>query len=247
MRDHHRENLASQECRPQGHQRIRRCSRLIRRAIAIAFSIYLLFVLTGLIPVNRNFQHSATGVQVFLHPSGLHTDIIVPITNDVIDWRNYFSPTDFTAYDEASDHLAFGWGDRRFFLETPEWSDLRPYNVASSLLWPTASAMRVQLRSQAALPEGCIRVLLSDRAYADLCRFLLESIKVDHRQRWVHIAQSGYGATDTFYEGCGQYHLFNTCNTWAGGAMKQAGLPVGWYLTWPGTTTLYLGADEVAN
>lgn len=205
---------------------------------------YVAIVLIGLYPVNRGVEQPSEGIQIFVHPTGLHADIIVPIESELIDWRVYFRESDFPLYGNHWDHLALGWGERRFFLETPEWSDLTFSNAAGALLWPTASAMRVQLRNEKSLPEGCIRVVLSEQAYTELANFLLSSFQMDQQGRWIHIAQSGYGGADTFYEADGQYHLLNTCNTWTGGALKSADLPVGWYLTWPGTPTLYLRADQ---
>ena len=40
------------------------------------------------------------------------------------------------------------------------------------------------------------------------------------------IPDSGYDANDAFYEALGGYNAFETCNTWAGRGLRQAGLPV---------------------
>lgn len=224
-----------------------RPGRAIVRWLVRAWLLYFAVVLIGLYPVNRNSEQPAEGIRVYAHPTGLHTDIIVPIRSNIIDWGEYFRETDFPLFDSQWDYIALGWGDRRFFLETPEWSDLTVANAAGALLWPSPTAMRVQLRREKALPKDCIRIILSEEDYAELADFLLKSFQLDSHNSWIHIADSGYGGADTFYESRGKYHLFNTCNTWTGEALKSAGLPVGWYLTWPGTTTLYLHPTDAVE
>jgi hypothetical protein len=39
----------------------------------------------------------------------------------------------------------------------------------------------------------------------------------------------GYGTDDAFYEAKGAYDLFNTCNTWANGALKACDQKACWW------------------
>jgi hypothetical protein len=51
---------------------------------------YLLIALVGLIPVNNDFKPTSDGVEILVVSNLVHTDIFVPVTNDVIDWRTVF-------------------------------------------------------------------------------------------------------------------------------------------------------------
>jgi uncharacterized protein (TIGR02117 family) len=202
--------------------------------------VYLVVVLIGLFPVNRDFKPAETGVRIYFRPRALHTDLILPVDTEIIDWRKHFRESDFPAIQPGFTHLAMGWGERHFYLETPTWSDLTAANTASALLWPTRAAMHVEATTVQSLPEDCQSVVLTREAYQRLTVYILDSFEPGDGGRWTHIPDSGYHGNDTFYEAVGSYHLFNTCNTWTGNALQTAGIPVGWYLTWPRTTMLYL-------
>ncbi|MDR9457246.1 MAG: hypothetical protein RI572_07525, partial [Salegentibacter sp.] len=54
--------------------------------------IYIIAVITGmLIPVNSDFQETNDGVEIYLQTSDVHTDIVVPLKNDLKNWEEDIS------------------------------------------------------------------------------------------------------------------------------------------------------------
>ena len=86
--------------------------------------LYLFFALIfSITPVNKNFvEIQESDVFIYLISNGVHLDIVVPKANSYKDWREELE-IDPSIEDQVN-LVAFGWGDRDFYLNTPEWSDL---------------------------------------------------------------------------------------------------------------------------
>lgn len=103
----------------------KRVVKQVAKLVLLLLVLYPMILLLGLIPVNNNFTPVANGVEIYLISNAVHADIIVPKANDVFDWNKKFQPADFAGDISSKTHIAFGWGDRGFFLETETWDDLK--------------------------------------------------------------------------------------------------------------------------
>jgi uncharacterized protein (TIGR02117 family) len=137
----------------------------------------------------------------------------VPVANGLKDWRaeNLVTRAD-TRY------LAFGWGERDFYLNTPTWADFRFTVGMNSLLWG-ATLMHV---TEWPAPRGdVIRLTISNAQYARLVREIRAGFAPGPTRR---LPGKGYGAFDNFYDGSGAYSVFMTCNQWTNRALADAGI-----------------------
>ena len=91
------------------------------------------------IPVNRSFDQTPEGVEIFLSSNGIHADIAVPAANAVKDWR---AEGIVTRGDTS--YVAFGWGERDFYLKVPTWADFRLTIGLNSLLWRLRLTIRLK-------------------------------------------------------------------------------------------------------
>lgn len=217
----------------------------IRRLLGLAAAVVLLavvYVAVGLIPVNRGFVPTPGGVEVSLVSSAVHADVILPIAQDETDWRAWLGDDAFAAgWPAGATHLAIGWGDRGFFLNTPEWSDLRPGTAAKALLWPSATCMHVTLTRPDLYDPAMIRsVTLSGEQHAELVRFVRRSFALNEDGHPARIEGAAYGDYDAFFNAAGRYHAARNCNNWVGSALRAAGVTVPWYTPIPRTVFLYL-------
>ena len=60
---------------------------------------------------------------LFLVSNGVHTDVVMPLKNDIFDWSDVVNPKDTLTADPQITHIGLGWGERNFYLYTPEWKD----------------------------------------------------------------------------------------------------------------------------
>ena len=228
---------------PEPHSLRKRCVRVFMRclcAVLLLIGLYLLIVLIGLIPVNNDFEPSPDGIEILLISGSVHADVILPIDSETINWREHFPAECFSGDTSGATHAAIGWGDKGFFIETPTWADLRISTAAKALLWPSDSAMHVYLTTAESLPEGTRSVTISAAQYERLVQHINKGFRHEADGSKIPITDAAYGPRDAFFEAHGTYHCFNTCNCWAGGAMKSAGIRTGWFTPLPKTMFLYL-------
>ncbi|MBM4094212.1 MAG: TIGR02117 family protein [Planctomycetes bacterium] len=221
--------------------------RLIKRFVQFALLLVVLYVgivLVGLIPVNNAFQPTPGGIEILLVSSSVHADVVMPITTDTIDWREHFPANCFRGDTSRATHVAIGWGDRAFFIETPQWSDLRLSTAARALFWPTASCLHVSMTVPEQLGADARSVTISVREYEQLVTTVNASFRVDANGAKVQVPHVAYSGDDAFFEAHGSYHCLNTCNSWVGRAMRSAGIRTAWLTPLPRTLFLYLPASH---
>ena len=207
---------------------------------------YFLIVLIGLVPVNNGFEPAEDGVEIFVASSPIHADVIVPMTNQVMDWRQEFSPKHFNRSFARKSHVGIGWGDRGFYLETPAWSDLKVRTVLKALFWPSGSCMHVTMYGRPRTSASVRSVVISEAQYALLVEQLKANFERDTANEIIPILGYAYeGGADNpyppngFFSATGRYHCLNTCNSWTGRTLKETGLRVPWLTPLPKTLFLY--------
>ena len=210
----------------------------IFRWIKWAVAAWIIVVLVGLIPVNNDFVPAENGVEIFVVSNEVHADIIVPISTDVIDWSDEFRDATFSGDVSTATHVAIGWGDKGFFIETQTWNDFNVSVAANALLLPSESCLHVSY-TRPGYYEGAASVKVSNDQYEKLVGFIKQSFVRTATDQPIQIADSAYGSTDAFFEAHGRYHLFNTCNSWAGRGLKKSGVRVPWLSPLPKTPMLY--------
>ncbi|MEM1070789.1 MAG: TIGR02117 family protein [Planctomycetota bacterium] len=200
---------------------------------------YVIIILVGLIPTNNDFVPPDNGVEVTIVSNPVHADIVVPISNDQYDWRSFIDFSQFPGDTDNATHIAFGWGDKGFYLNTPTWSDLRASTVANALLTNSPCCMHVQLMRFSKPPVNSKQVTISNSQYQTLIRCISESFANESDDKPTPIADAAYNTWDRFYDAEGNYHLFNTCNSWVGSCLKETGVRTPLYSPLPGSPTLY--------
>jgi len=190
--------------------------------IIIFIVTYLLGVLIcSNITVNAN-PKTGGDIPIYINSNGVHTDIVVPIKNDVKDWTKDILYTQTTSQDSIASFVAFGWGDKGFYLDTPQWSDLKASTAVKAAFWMGTSAMHTGFYKNLTEDDECKKIMITKEDYADLVTYIEESFQQDESKKITWIQNHSYGKYDAFYEGVGSYSLFYTCNTWANNALKAA-------------------------
>jgi uncharacterized protein (TIGR02117 family) len=160
-------------------------------------------------------------VTIYALTNGAHTDIVVPVHTDMIDWSETVSYNNTMGKDSTAGYVAFGWGDKGFYLDTPTWADLRfpvAFRAAFAL---STSAMHVTFYKQITTGDDCKSMSIGMEQYEHLVAYILESFERDYSGNIMFIeTDANYGDNDAFYEAIGRYNLFFTCNTWANNALK---------------------------
>lgn len=206
----------------RGFKRVLRFTGRFLLGIVAFIIVYVLAVLAlSHITVNSEPEKSAD-VTIFVNTNGVHTDIVVPVKNDIKDWSRDVLYSHTKSRDSLMKYVAFGWGDKGFYLDTPEWSDLKAGTAAKAAFYLGTSAMHTRFYPDITEDEDCIRLTISNDDYKSLVTYIEAGFQPDADGKVQWITGHSYGGYDAFYEGEGAYSLFYTCNTWTNDALKAA-------------------------
>ena len=195
--------------------------RLILSLAAIPL-LYLIAALIGsLVPVNRNWSEAEQGTTIYLVSNGVHADLILPAEAQGLDWRPLLPLGDFASPDPSAQWVAFGAGERRVYLDTPRWRDIKPRTIWAALSGGER-VMHVEWVSDPGSEARAIR--LRPEEYRRLWAAIRAGFLLDARGQPQRIDHPGYGPQDAFYRGTGKTSAIKTCNSWVGERLRLAGV-----------------------
>lgn len=221
---------------------LRRFSLLVSLMILAMPTLYALAVLgLGLLPApHRDPLPDQPKVPIYLISNGWHVWLALPVHQDGTDWSDWLASHQGPATGgiagriEAQDYVAFGWGDRDFYLHTRRPMDFRPDLAVAALLGRGPAAMHVMRIGQPDIESHQVRRLDVDSLqYHALAAYIRGGFSPGPDGRPRQIPEAGFGTEDAFYEGIGRYSPFRTCNEWIGAGLRAAGLPTGWWTPLP--------------
>ncbi|HEX8442676.1 MAG TPA: TIGR02117 family protein [Allosphingosinicella sp.] len=209
--------------------------RFLLKATAIALAVllappllYLVAALVGgVIPANAGWREAPAGVTIFVRTNGVHTWVMVPTVTSEMDWRPLAPATHIRDQRYSGNYLAFGYGDREFYLNTPRWADLRLGTALTAAFGEGRSLMHVEHEWNPRPGEDQRSFRISREQYRRLAEHILHSFERDRQGRTIPLLGRGYGPADVFYEARGPYNAFLTCNEWTGATLRTAGVRIG--------------------
>jgi hypothetical protein len=110
---------------PRFKQSMRRAARafVILVAPLVPAALYLAVAIASRIPVNDDWREPDGGITIFVQTNGVHTGVVVPANAAGVDRSNRVHPGDASGWSAMPRWLAFGWGDRDFYLNRPTWAE----------------------------------------------------------------------------------------------------------------------------
>lgn len=209
--------------------RSRSLLRISLRTLLCIILFLCLYVLAGLtlpyIAVNsQQDRMQADSIDIYILSNGVHTDLVLPLRNTFQDWSACLDYRNTDAKDSNVQYVAFGWGDKGFYLETPSWADLKASTACKAMFFMSTSAMHVTFYKELKTGPLCRKTSISPARYRDMVRFIRESFQQDEQGKFRYIPGHAYGKYDGFYDARRVYNLFYTCNTWANEGLKSGRL-----------------------
>lgn len=190
--------------------------------------VILYLILSAVIPFfgkHKSFRNESAGIEIQVISDGIHMDLILPAQNEWMDWWSFLDAKDYGETLDQMTHLGFGWGDKGFYLEIPEWSDLTFRIAATAMLKPSPTLMHMTAYvGEAPARKYNHRLTLDTEQYQRLISHLKESFTLDNHGKVILLEGVGYTPMDNFYQSDGSYHAFFTCNSWASEALASAGI-----------------------
>jgi uncharacterized protein (TIGR02117 family) len=202
--------------------------RIVAGIVALPLAFFLAILVLGAVPANVAWREPDQGITIFVRSNGVHTWIVMPKVNAQMDWRPYAQAAHLADQRwAAADHVAIGYGNREFYLNTPTWDDLSLRTAALALFGSGPTLLHVE-HVHAPRPEPRQRpIRITPEQYGRLAGYIQRRFRLDPGGRPMPVLGRGYGPNDMFYEANGGYSLVFTCNEWTGRALRHAGVRMG--------------------
>jgi uncharacterized protein (TIGR02117 family) len=213
------------------NEALRKLTLAILKTLAGSFLIFsgtiLLYlhcaIFCSFIPVHSNYQGTKNNeITIYILSNGVHLDLVLPEKNILKDWSEEVEPD--VLIKEQVAYVAFGWGDKKFYLNTPEWSDLTLRTAFNALFRKGPSALHVSYFRTLEQDKNCLKIEVSEKQYCKLVQYIENTFLHDNRGCTKRIGNFSYERWDQFYEARGSYSPFFTCNTWVNKALRKSGL-----------------------
>jgi len=205
---------------------------ILMKALALLVALPIFYLVAGivgsLIPANPDWKEPAQGVTIFVRTNGVHTWLVVPKVSEEMDWRAVADPRHLKDPRYGwSNHLAFGFGNRDFYLNTPTWDDLTVSTTLAAAFGRGPGLVHVEHVHDPQSDAYTKPLRISGPEFSRLTRFIKDSFVLDQAGRPVPVLGKGYSGGDAFYEGRGKYNMARTCNEWTGEGLRTSGIKAG--------------------
>lgn len=198
------------------------------KVVGIILGIVIIYVILGLlipyIPVSAKDDGQKKEVPIYIYTNGVHTDIVMPVKNDLQDWSRKIPFANTKSKKTDYQYVGIGWGDKGFYLDTPTWADLKLSTAVKAAFWLSDSAMHCTYYNTMKEGEDCKMIMISRGQYENLVKYVEDKFDRDQNGNFILIPTNAvYGDNDAFYDAKGTYSFLYTCNTWSNNALKAAG------------------------
>jgi len=99
--------------------------KLLKPVFAFLFSLVILYFVAALIlsfiKTHPTKPDCVADKKICITTNGVHLDIVLPVDNIEPEFLSQLEILPGTKY------VSFGWGDRKFYINTPEWKAQRKF------------------------------------------------------------------------------------------------------------------------
>jgi len=199
---------------------IRKLLALFKNTFIFLITITVIYFITALILSILNTHPPKLNClpvnEIYITTNGMHVDIILPVENIDFEFLKELELQPGTKY------ISFGWGDKQFYINTPEWKDLTFKTAFIALFLKSETAMHVTGYYQKY--DSWKKLNLCNSQLDTLKHYIENSFRRNDMGNLQKIDVPGYYKIDAFYDARGSFSLFRTCNVWAGKALKVIGV-----------------------
>ncbi len=171
---------------------LKKITKWILAIILIPVVYILLSLILTFILVNNTQEYSEKNQSIYLNSNGVHLNIIIhknQLDAELLAGLRFF---------KNDNYFSFGWGDRKFYLNTPEWSDLT-FNNAFQALFLKSSTL-IHLSRYSTIETDWLEIKVNQNQLISLNKYIYKSFYSDSLNNMVLLKNKGYSFNDDFYE-----------------------------------------------
>ncbi len=189
--------------------------------MAFGLFYYLLCLILPLIIINKDRLLKTTGTLIYIGGDGMHSDIILPLKNEVCNWADFMLTQDLSNSIGQTKYISFGFAEKDFYLQNKSWSDINYLLVAKASLGLGNSIMHIGLEGEYPFKRRfCRKIYISKEDYSKLVSFVKESFKQNDGTVLKPLPILSYRNNEKIYPSSKKFSLVYTCNTWTNDGLK---------------------------
>lgn len=202
--------------------------KLCYSLLSIASFYYLCCLLLPLFHVNGDYLYKKKGVLIYVAGDGLHSEIIVPVKNEINNWETTFNVNDFNGDHNGKEYLSIGFSEKNFYKTNRRWDDMNYFYAFTQLCGFGQSIVHVNYETVYPFDKKFIRkIYVGPEQYSRLCEFIKNSFNQSNGDLLVKLESTNSYKKEVIYEAQKEYSFFHTCNTWTNNALKSIGFKTG--------------------
>lgn len=209
---------------------MRKTIQYIFKSILYFLGFIILYVISVFvftyIPCNTDFEASSNRtIEIYIVSNGVHTDLLLPTDN------TQFLDSCLLAYQNSNkntpQYIAYGWGDKGFYLDTPTWADLKFSTAFKATTGLSNTAMHITLYQNKPKvdTQNVFKIMINANQLEKLREYVATDFDVENNKlKYINCCWYYKDKRDAFYDAKGTYSLFKTCNVWTNNGLKYAGI-----------------------
>jgi uncharacterized protein (TIGR02117 family) len=184
--------------------------------------LILIFVLNTFSVVEKLYalQKDSSQITIYLVKERWHTGIVIETAG--LDTNLWKEADQFRQFN----YIDAGWGDEAFYQS----NDFEPELAVRALFYPTPSTIRIECfnipaKEYAALSDFAVELKISFLQLGKIIRHISRTFSRDKNGK-AELQLERFNGRVKFYKANGNYHIFNTCNTWIAKVLNEAGFEI---------------------
>jgi uncharacterized protein (TIGR02117 family) len=162
----------------------------------------------------------AGGTKIHVVSNGWHVSLVLPVG----DWPRDLAHGPYRVDVSQARLVAFGWGERRFYMDTRTFADIDFATGLRALAWNADTVVHATFLDAVDEAHPRVRTLIVSQAQLDA---LNAHVRESFAAATPEPVGDGFGPADAFFRARGVYSPIATCNEWVGAALRNAGIPIG--------------------
>lgn len=196
--------------------------------VAIGLFYYMCCLVLPLVTINSDYLIKNTGIMVYVGGDGYHSELILPLKNEYMDWEGIINKNDFDSAGADRQWISFGFGEQDFHEQNRSWEHMNYLTAFKSLCALGKPVMYVALEQDYPFKRKfCRRVYLTRNQYQKLVAYIQNSFSQNNGTQCAPIESSGTRPSERLYESNQEFSFFKTCNTWTNNGLKAVGYKTG--------------------
>ena len=157
--------------------------------------------------------------KIYILYDNVHSDILFNLESISEEWIKNLP----IIKNKKRGYIAFGWGDKETYLNTPTWNDIKISTSLKALFINTPSLMHITYYNNIDYFRGVKSINISQKQNKKIKKSIFKSFNFKEK------IYNGYGYNDLFYTSPYKYNFIYTCNTWTGEILRNSNIKMSYW------------------